>query len=258
MIDVQSLDRATAVKKAVKKDTFEGFVTDIIATHETRQAGAQAFLVEQAPNWVTPPHFHLEHQFQVVTAGSGAIGRHAAALLTVQYAAPETGYGPITAGPEGISYLTLRAAGDTGAWYLHKPGSRERMQPGRKREQQHGVPATPLAAEALAALGTATVDVLIAPRADGLAAHLLRVPPGSDLALPALHPHAGRYYVVTQGAVRIDGADAGAMSVAFASADENPTLVAGPSGAEVLVLQFPQAALAGPAGNAPSGPGGTQ
>ena len=258
MITMQSWEAAKAAKKAVVKDTFEGAVTDLIATHEARQAGAQAFLVEQAPNWVTPPHFHLEHQFQVVTAGSGAIGRHAAAPLTVQYAAPETGYGPITAGPEGISYLTLRAAGDTGAWYLHKPGSRERMQPGRKREQQHGVPATPLATDALAALGAATVDALIAPRADGLAAHLLRVPPGGDLALPALHPHAGRYYVVTQGAVRIAGADASAMSVAFASADENPTLVAGPSGAEVLVLQFPQAALAGPAGDTPFNPGGAQ
>ncbi|CAN0472257.1 unnamed protein product, partial [Phaeothamnion confervicola] len=140
MIIVQSWDQARATKTLRRTDTFEGHVTDFIATHEARAAGAQAFLVEQDPHWVTPPHYHVEQQFQVVIAGTGSIGRHAVAPYAVHYAAPETGYGPITAGPEGISYLTLRAQGDTSAWYLHKPGSRERMRPGLKREQQHGMP----------------------------------------------------------------------------------------------------------------------
>ena len=242
MIKVQSWDQAKAARKALRKDTFNGFVTDFIATHEARQAGAQAFLVEQDANWVTPPHFHLEHQFQIVMAGEGSIGRHPVAPYTVHYAAPETGYGPIIAGPGGVSYMTLRVAGDTGAWYLHKPGSRERMRPGVKREQQHGAPASPIAPEHLASLGASVVDDLIAPREDGLAAHLVRMPSGANLTLAARHPHAGRFHVVTQGSMRLAGEDAHALSVVFASGDEMPTMQAGPAGVEVLILQFPHGA----------------
>ena len=243
MINMQTLEQAKAVRIAVRKDTFEGHVTDMIATHLTRQSGEQAFLVEQNPNWVTPTHYHMEHQFQVITAGSGAIGRHNVSPWCVHYSAPETGYGPIAAGPEGVSYLTLRMSGDTGAWYIHKPGSRERMQRGLTREQQHGAPQSKLSAEALASLTATTMEVLIEPRADGLAAHLLCIAPGQEHTLPAEHAYGGRYYVVSQGAVSVAGSNAQSLAVVFASADEQLTMRAGAGGAEVLVLQFPLQAL---------------
>ncbi len=250
MLNLQTWENAQSTRKAVRKDTFEGYITDIIATHQERRSGEQAFLVEQSPHWVTPTHYHLEQQFQIIMAGHGAIGRHDVAPLCVHYAAPQTAYGPITAGPDGVSYLTLRMSGDTSAWYLHKPGSRERMQPGIKREQQHGAPQGSVSADELASLASTTVEVLIEPRPDGLAAHLLRIAPGHDHAMLAqsadsANPaHAGRYYVVTQGAVSLGGQNAQARSVAFASADENVTLHAGPQGAEVVVLQFPVQAVA--------------
>lgn len=243
MIAMQSWDAARGLKKVYRKDTFEGYVTDLVATHERREPGPQAFLVEQDAHWVTPPHFHLEHQFQVVTAGSGAIGRHAVAPLTVHYAARETGYGPISAGPDGISYLTLRASGDTGAWYLHKPGSRERMRAGLRREQRHGAPANACTTAELAKLARAEVEELIAPREDGLAAFIVRMGPGQEAVVPVLHAHGGRHYVVTQGAVSLAGLTATAMSVMFASADEPHTLHAAAVGAEILILQFPSNAL---------------
>jgi hypothetical protein len=240
MIQMQSWDKARATKKLRRTDTFEGHVTDFIATHEERAPGAQAFLVEQDPNWVTPSHYHVEQQFQVVTAGAGAIGRHPVAPYAVHYAAPETGYGPITAGPAGISYLTLRAQGDTSAWYLHKPGSRERMRPGLKREQQHGMPSNWLGEAEIAGLTEASVEDLIAPRADGLAAHLVRMGPGTKLKLPALHANAGRHYVVTKGSMKLGGQAAAAFSVAFAGPDEDCEFEAGSDGVEVIVLQFPK------------------
>ena len=254
MLNLQTWEKAQATRKAFRKDTFEGHITDIIATHQERRSGEQAFLVEQSPHWVTPTHYHLEQQFQVIMAGHGAIGRHDVKPLCVHYAAPQTAYGPIVAGPDGVSYLTLRMSGDTSAWYIHKPGSRERMQPGLKREQQHGAPQGSVSANELASLASTTVEVLIEPRPDGLAAHLLRIAPGHNhnhdqamLAEPAesANPaYAGRYYVVTQGTVSLGGQSAQARSVAFASADENVTLHAGPQGAEVVVLQFPVQALA--------------
>lgn len=240
MIAMQSWDAARGRKKALRKDTFEGHVTDFLATHEKCEPAPQAFLVEQDARWVTPPHFHLEHQFQVVTAGSGAIGRHAVAPLTLHYAARQTGYGPISAGPEGISYLTLRAAGDTGAWYLHKPGSRERMRAGLKREQQHGAPAMECTAAELARLAQAEVEELIAPREDGLAAYMLRIGPGLQAAVAPRQAHGGRYYVVTQGAASLAGVTAAAMSVIFASTEEPHTLHSAAAGAEILILQFPR------------------
>lgn len=239
MIAIQSRDPARTMKKQVRKDTFEGCVTDLIATHEKREPGPQAFLVEQDAHWVTPPHFHLEHQFQIITAGSGSIGRHAVAPLMVHYAAPETGYGPISAGAQGISYMTLRANGDTNAWYLHKPGSRERMRAGLKREQQHGTPKSTCTAQEIMQLGEASVEDLIAPRVDGLAAHMVRMGPGQDVALAAQHLHGGRYYVVTQGSASLAGLAEQSFTLVFVSAEEAPVLHSGPDGAEVLILQFP-------------------
>ncbi len=254
MLNLQTWEKARPTRKAFRKDTFEGHITDIIATHQERRSGEQAFLVEQAPRWVTPTHYHLEHQFQVIMAGHGTIGRHDVRPLCVHYAAPQTAYGPIVAGQDGVSYLTLRISGDTSAWYLHKPGSRERMQPGLKREQQHGAPQGSVSPEALASRASTSVEVLIAPRPDGLAAHLLRIAPDQRHAMltqPADPAHAGRYYVVTQGAVSVGGQSAQALTVAFASADENLTLHAGQRGAEVVVLQFPVQALAAIARPAP-------
>lgn len=239
MIHAATLDEARPSRVERRIDTFEGHVTDFIATFEKRAPGPQAFLVEQNPNWVTPTHFHLEHQFQVIVGGSGSLGRTPVEPFAVHYAAPETGYGPITAGPNGISYLTLRAEGDTGAWYLHKPGVRERMRPGLRREQQHGAPSEALRATALADLNSPITEALIAPRADGLAAWVARLPPQQSWRLPESAPHGGRHYVVTAGLVHLGQRSLHALSLAFADPGDTCEFTAGPNGADLLVLQFP-------------------
>ncbi len=241
MLKIQNWETAQLGTKALKKDTFEGRVTDIIGTHTQRHSGAQAFLVEQDPLWVTPTHFHLEHQFQVITAGSGSIGKHVVNRLNVHYSAPETAYGPITAGPEGVSYLTMRMSGDTGAWYIHKPGSLERLRSGvrQKREQTHGAPTGSVGTSDLSALMAPSVENLIGPREDGLAAHFVRLPPGSRQQLPTQIPYGGRYYIVTSGSVKFNDAEAQTMTVAFGSHEEDLMMQAGSEGAELLVLQFP-------------------
>jgi len=239
MIRAATLDQVRSSRVARQIDTFEGHITDFIATFEKRAPGPQAFLVEQNPNWVTPTHFHLEHQFQVIVGGSGSLGRTPAAPFAVHYAAPETGYGPITAGPQGIAYLTLRAEGDTGAWYLHKPGVREKMRPGLRREQQHGMPSDAVRTPSLLSLGTPVIEALITPRADGLGAWLMRLPPNQSARVEPNAPHGGRHYVVTAGVAHFHDLRLEALSVAFADPDESCEVAAGPSGADVLVLQFP-------------------
>jgi hypothetical protein len=122
VIQHQTLDSARAdpsARRDVRKTQFVGSVTELILPVEGRPAPRpQAFLVEQSPNWQLPVHFHLEHQFQVFVAGGGSIGRQPISLLDVHYASPHSGYGPLVSGDAGVSYLTLRAVGDTGAWYL--------------------------------------------------------------------------------------------------------------------------------------------
>lgn len=243
MIRMQSWDEAKSGKRPRRHENFEGFITDFIETADSRSIVAQAYLVEQNPNWVTPSHFHLEHQFQVVTAGSGAIGRHAVQPLAVHYASPETGYGPITAGPEGVSYLTLRAIADTGAWYLHNPGQRARMRRETRKHQENAAPAKTLSAEELRSLAAASTEALIAPQENGLAAHLVRLPPGETLTLPSMHPNGGRFYVATGGSMRAGGKDLRALATVFASDDEAFPIVSGAAGLEVLVLQFPRDAI---------------
>src|SRR5262245_3090879 len=87
---------------------FRGHVTDIIGSLEEPRGEPQAFVVEQAPNWTLRPHYHLMHQFQVAIAGSGMLGRHPLAPFTVHYASPESGYGPIVSGDQGLTYITIR------------------------------------------------------------------------------------------------------------------------------------------------------
>lgn len=82
-------------------------------------AAPQAFLVRSGP--AAAPlrtHFHDTNQFQYVVCGGGKLGRHAIAPGHLHYADRLTTYGPLTAGPHGLSYITMRATTDTGISYM--------------------------------------------------------------------------------------------------------------------------------------------
>ena len=242
MIRQQTLDRSRPGRRFIDKPTFVGNVTDLIVPDQHSPAPRpQAFLVEQTANWTLPTHFHQEHQFQVFVDGGGTVGRNPVQRLAVHYASPHTGYGPLISGDQGISYLTLRAVGDTGAWYL--PEQRESLQLRIKKQQAHGVPTSHVAAGELQDLGQPLQETLIEPQEGGLAAWLVRLPANLGAAPPALaETGGGRFYVVTQGSLLNAGDELGALATVFVSRDEAFELRAGAGGLEVLVLQFPVAA----------------
>lgn len=93
----------------------------------------QVFLVEQSPLSRVHPHFHDENQFQVVIGGHGSIGRHAVSAFSVHYAQGQTGYGPVVAGPCGLSYLSIRADSQWLTHYL--PDARGQMRPGARENR---------------------------------------------------------------------------------------------------------------------------
>src|SRR5436305_9795087 len=77
-----------------------------------------AHLVEQQPNTVIPAHYHEADEFQVFVAGEGRLGRKSLDAITVHFAGRFTPYGPIHAGPSGVSYFTLRNAWDPGPRWM--------------------------------------------------------------------------------------------------------------------------------------------
>lgn len=200
----------------------------------------QGFLVLQPSNAVTPAHFHEPNQFQVFVDGSGRMGAFPAKPLTVQYANSHTPYGPIVAGPEGVAYFTLRQRWDPGAKYM--PASRDKLRKGNQRTRIKGGIATTTAEQRGALAGTApTVDTLMAPEADGLAAWIYRFGADGVVALPDPAVSGGQYLIVTDGTLVHDGRALPRLSTIYLTPEEAAiTVTAGPDGLDLLVLQFPR------------------
>ncbi|CAN7569813.1 MULTISPECIES: hypothetical protein [unclassified Variovorax] len=193
------------------------------------------FLVEQPPNAVLAPHFHTQNQFQVVKEGSGTLGAHAVGPGSLHYAGAFTGYGPLVAGPAGLSYFTIRAVYETGANFL--PAARDRLPRGPKRNA-HGPVHEPLALEALRGLASARRVPLIAPQ-DGLEAYALQLPPWSPLE-PIEARGSGQFQLVLAGALETPQRRLQAWESRFLSPGEDAGgCAAGASGVHLLVLQMP-------------------
>lgn len=242
MIESGSYARGFPTRRWIGKPHFSGFVTDLVGSRG-REEAPQAYLVEQPAGFDLQPHFHLRHQFQVVVSGSGKLGPHPVGPLTVHYASAYSGYGPLCAGAQGLWYLTLRARCDnTTAWFL--PQSRDRMRRDAPRQQAYGSPACSISGEHLRVLPDIHAETLIPLDDGGLGAWLLRLPPQSVAEPPpGAERGGGRFYVLTQGSLVLpDGAVEGLATV-FAPPDESLALHSGKHGAEVVVVQYPAAAL---------------
>src|SRR5437763_379231 len=104
-------------------------------------AGPQATMSELTANEAVVPHFHGVTMFQLFVAGHGTIGSRGQVLepLTVQFKDHHTAYGPITAGPLGLSFVAMRMyTGNSEPTYLQNPGARERLQPSPRRNLTAG------------------------------------------------------------------------------------------------------------------------
>jgi hypothetical protein len=238
MIRTGTLEKARAERRHHILPNGTGYWRNgLIASPPGDAVAPQAFLVEQDSGTVIEPHFHLENEFQVMVGGSGSLGRHSVEPISVHYAGAHTGYGPISAGTDGLAYFTLRARMDSGAQFL--PGARDKMQRGPKRHLL-GEPVRPGEASGLAARRELEVVAVLEPQADGIASWMLRIPGGGTAAAPA-HPGGGRFLLVIGGVLELNGERLPRLAAAFVSAEEPmPPLRAGNEGLEVLVLQFPR------------------
>ncbi len=238
MIRTGTLESAAANRSKFTLANGTGyFKSSLLESPPDAPVAPQSFLVEQDANSVILSHFHLQNEFQVVVQGEGSFGRHPVKPLTIHYAGAHTGYGPIIAGAAGLWYFTLRPRMDFGAKFL--PEARGEMEKSAKKRHLLGGPM------ALSATDTQEKDArceeVFPPQADGIGGWMLRLPADSSMAAPDLAGGLGRFYVIAQGEARINGATLTRWATVFVTPEEEPMLVfAGESGADVLVLQFPQ------------------
>jgi hypothetical protein len=212
--------------------------TTLFSSPPHERPSPHAYLIEQSPNSFARSHFHHNSEFQVIVRGSGQFGRHDVRPYTVHYAGQQTGYGPLSAGDDGLAYLTLRPVTEFGIWYL--PESREYMDPRIRRGQVSSECLLPSDTHSLAALATPHVEIAIEPKASGLAAWRVRVPPENNLPIPAHDNGAGRFYMIAGGTLRCRGMELPELGTLWVSQDEPAfEAVAGAAGADVLVMQFP-------------------
>ncbi len=197
------------------------------------------YLVDQEPDSAIQIHFHQVDQYQIVVGGSGSMGRHLLAPITVHYTNAFTGYGPLRAGPDGLQYLTIRSRWDPGLRPL--PEAREELPAAGsyKMRQRTTEPMPALGLEALAALKAPALRNMM--QEGNAAAWMLAVPPGMSAVAPA-STETDRVLVLCSGSLQGTAADA-TLSCHFVPAGEQIPLKAAAQGADILVLQFPNRAL---------------
>lgn len=149
-----------------------------------------------------------------------------------------TGYGPITAADEGISFFTLRNRLDPGGARSF-PGGRSFMKPARKRHRvsEHLVLSDD---ETLKNRTHEVLETAIEPEENSLAAWFLRAVPGEKTQAPSPADGGGQYLIVARGTLWYDGEVYPELSCVYVPADSEPILLeAGAEGLEVLIAQFP-------------------
>tara|TARA_B100000214_G_scaffold195656_1_gene141564 strand:+ start:3054 stop:3815 length:762 start_codon:yes stop_codon:yes gene_type:complete len=244
---VTSAEKARSERKAIDVLGQEYFLSPYVGSapkrgqyvpgNEKNDDGLpQGFLVEQPPNSITRPHFHNHEQFQLFVGGSAHMGKKAAQPFSLHYVKGYTPYGPITAGPEGVTYFTLRARWDTGAKYL--PESRDLLKKSPKKHKMvAGIDVPEL--EDLLKFKACCQSAVMQVDAEGIGAYLYNIPPKVRAQLKMQSPGGGQYSIVLRGSILSNGQELAELSGVYRNFDEDELEVqGGADGAAVLLMQF--------------------
>ncbi len=244
---------SVAALEANRRRTGNGWITTFIGKNRNTLKENEAppaddiiypmaFLVEKDAGAVVKPHFHQADQYQVIVQGGGKMGIHDVASVAVHYTDRYSAYGPILAAEEGVSWFTLRNAWDPGARYM--PTYRQQLREARARWQHRESTCGPMPAlsEAeRAALTGVTGNEVIASSKDGLGTWRYTVPANGAVTGPDPATGGGQFWLVASGSASVPG---GALlppnSCVFVGPDDAAAvLTAGPTGADLLCMQFP-------------------
>jgi hypothetical protein len=171
----------------------------------------------------------------LIVAGSGWIGKHEVAPLCVHYANAYTGYGPVRAGKDGLSYLVFRLGVDPGAAYL--PESRSSMKDVPRRVVISEVLQSECIDEKHGPLRRAEVDA-IAAGPDGLCAQLRTISADEAFVLED-DARRGRFIYLAQGSATMQDRELSKGSCIAIGPREGLALRSGRLGAQLLLMTFP-------------------
>jgi hypothetical protein len=211
-------------------------------TSTSRAPGPQATMSELQAHEAIKPHFHGVTMFQLFIAGSGTIGNRGQALkpLTIQFKDRHTAYGPVTAGPQGLSFVALRMyTGDSKPIYIHnKDEAKEKIRPSKRRnitsDQIH------FSIEPLLRTRTEVAWETALEGDDGMCANVVRLGAGMTVKGPDPKIAGGCYVFVGNGSMLHDGDDLPLWSmVVVENSEDEFEICAGQNGLEALVLQYP-------------------
>lgn len=207
--------------------------------------GPQATMSELNVNESIVPHYHGVSMFQLFLAGSGEIGNRGQKLvpLTVQFKDHHTAYGPITAGPHGLTFVALRMfTGDSEPVYLSRSDARSRLKPSKRRN---------LASEPV----KFSIEPVMKARSevewetvlkgdDEMHAQVVRLGANMKVLGPDPSKSGGYYVVVANGSLLHDGQEFGLWSMVVVENNEAPFAIqAGENGLEAMVLEYPASDL---------------
>lgn len=233
---------APVSSKQANDSTLKGHVDYLFRSEPGTRPAPQAYLVRQEQGWSIPPHFHLEDQYQLVVGGSGSIGVHLVRRGALHFASRHSGYGPVAAGPEGLSYLTLRAVTDSYLWEL--PENREKNLRELPKRQVTVQPRVCASGELDQSQESLHVEEMIPPDDSGLGAWFLSNSKAEVVELPKQKAAGGRFIYVFEGDFTDGENEFSAGSCLWLDADEELNLCrSGTNGLQLCIAQFPRTAL---------------
>jgi hypothetical protein len=200
----------------------------------------QAFSVTMAPDCPTlRTHFHASDQFQLFTDGSARFANHDVGPGAVHYADRHTPYGPLRPGAEGVTFLTLRSASSAGAYFM--PESREVLGESLAGDQGRPIDGRRNVSIDLGSPGPRDAntweELRVGP--DGLRIAAADLDPSTSLTVEPVAGD-GAFLAVLDGDVLTDGQSFASGSLCWCDPGERGSIEAGPGGARLVFLQFPE------------------
>jgi hypothetical protein len=205
-------------------------------------AGPQALMTQMSANETILPHFHGLAQFQIFPSGAGMMAKTEVRPLMLQYKDHHSAYGPLVAGPQGLTFIALRnRIGDSAPVYLSKPGYKEKLKPSKRRNWVS--PHINLSTRPVLQYRkeVAWEPVFQQEIKDEMSAQLLRLGAGMSAMGPDSKAGGGYYVFVANGSMARNGQSLPAWSMVFVEPGEDAfEIKAGSIGLEALVMQFPK------------------
>ncbi len=203
-------------------------------------AGPQALMTQMCANETILPHFHGVAQFQIFPSGAGTMGKTEVRALSLQYKDHHSAYGPLVAGPHGLTFIALRnRIGDSAPVYLSKPGYREKLKPSKRRNWIS--PHIPLSTRPVLQYrkDVSWEPVFEQDIKDEMSARMVRLGAGMSAMGPDPKGGGGYYVFVTTGSMQMPGEILPPWSMVFVEPGEGALEIkAGGIGLEALVMQF--------------------